>query len=124
MDNLFKIEVDVWNMREGEITELKHNDTIFTKKQPKTDRIETPMEIIAISSSPSKKKYPHGIKLSYLEKWIQNNNFEVFTLDQFYNAYPMQKKNINLDSIVLRLLETKKIAQLSKDKYMVNRGEK
>ena len=124
MDNLFKIEVDVWNMREGEITELKHNDTIFTIKQPKTTRIEIPMEITAISSSPAKKKYPHGVKISYLEKWIQSNTFDGFTLDMFFKAFPKQKENKNLNSNISKLIADGMLVQMGKDRFKVKRGEK
>ena len=113
------IEATVWKITDGEIIELKHNDTIFTKKQPKTTRIETPMEIIGISSSPNKKPRGHGIKQCYLEKWITNNDFDVFTLDMFYKAYPMQKENKNLDSNISKLIAEKKIIQLGKNKFKV-----
>ena len=68
-----------------------------------------------------KKQYSRGIKQCYLEKWIQNGVFEVFTLNQFYTAYPMQKENRKLDSNISKLIADKKIVQLGKNKFKVNR---
>lgn len=119
------METKIWKMIEGEITELKLNNTIFTIKETKTDTTFTLSTGKTISpSTPMKKLCKHNVKKSYLEKWIQNGSFEVFTLDMFYKAYPMQKQNKNLDIIISKLIREKKIYQTDKDKFKVNRRDK
>lgn len=119
------INVEIWKIEKGEIIELKDDNNIFVLKEPITvkpeNKIKTPKDDIAKDIPP--KKHKHGIKISYLEKWIQQNYFTVFTLDQFYKVYPNQKKNPKLDNILLKLIEDKKIAQLDNNKYMVERRE-
>ena len=79
-----------------------------------------PTDITPILEKP-KQRYVRSAKKSYLEKWITNGVFEVFTLEQFYKAFPKQRDNKNLNHNILKLLEAKKIAQLGKNRYMVNR---
>lgn len=118
------IDAEIWSMKEGEIVELKlEEDTIFVRKEPSGIITQVSTDIKPPNSQEFKKQqknYRHGIKLCYLEKWINNNNFEVFTLDQFYKEYPKQKKNNLLNRNISRLIADKKISQLGKNKFKVN----
>ena len=83
--------------------------TDYVKKQYYPNIIET-------------KEYKHNIKLSYLEKWIkQNQHLEVFTLEQFYKSYPKQKENSRLTNNISKLIKENKILQLGKNKFKVVR---
>ena len=98
-DELFNITATIWSMANGEITELKHNDLFFVLKQNN-------------STIPSVYKQPkipstRNVKIPYLEKWIQNNNFETFTLDMFFKEYPKQKYNDRLNSVINGLIDKK-----------------
>jgi len=88
--------------------------TVVTPKKPVAIKTDNSVEF-----KKQQKNYRHGIKLSYLEKWVQNNNFEVFTLEQFFKAYPKQKKNNLLNRNISRLIADKKIIQLGKNKFKV-----
>ena len=96
---------------------LLHPEEVDPKPKIKADITYMVPTMIA-----PKKKYKHNVKKSYLEKWIRKGLFEVFTLDQFYKAYPLQRKNRNLTSIISRLIADKKIIQLGKDKFKVING--
>jgi len=90
-------------------------------KKPIT-RIDTPMKIIDISSSSKKQTSPvHNIKKSYLKKWIQNNNFKEFTLEQFFEAYPKQKENNRLNSNIYKLIKEGILLQVGKNNFKVVR---
>ena len=101
------IETTIWKITDGEITELKHGDNIFViKKEPdQTTNITI--------------KRGHGIKKCYLEKWIKQIDYEVFTLEQFYKEYPLQRSNKNLDRNISRLIADNKLIQLGKNKFKV-----
>ena len=116
MGDTINIEAIIWKIEAGKITELKHNNNVFVLKEP-----ETPMEIIAISSSPEKpkKSHVHNFKKSYLEKWIKSIDYDVFTLEQFYKEYPLQQKNRHLSRNISRLISDKKLIQLGKNKFKV-----
>lgn len=125
------IEAKIWKMVNGELVEIKADNHIFVLKEPTIIKIEPKTELKAnttymvptaiLPKEIPKRPYEHNVKKTYLEKWIQNGVFEVFTLEMFFKAYPMQKENRNLDRNILKLLKAKKIAQLSKNKYMVVR---
>ena len=108
------INVTIWSMDNGEITELKHNDLFFVLKQNNLEPFYKPIA----------KEYKHNIKISYLEKWIRNGKFEVFTLDQFFKSYPKQRNNNRLNKHIFDLVDKKIISQLGKDKFKVNREKK
>ena len=109
------IDAEIWSIKAGEIVELKADNRVFEiKKEP----------VVKDTSNSSgfkqkQKTYARNKKISYLEKWINNNNFEVFTLDQFFSAYPKQSENRKLDGIISRLVTDKKITQLGKNKFKV-----
>ena len=67
----------------------------------------------------TKKEHTPNIKLCYLEKWVQTIGYDVFTLEQFFKDYPMQRKNKKLDYNISRLIADKKISQLDKNKFKV-----
>ena len=77
--------------------------------------------IIPIVTIVKPKPKSRNVKISYLQKWIQNNNFEVFTLDQFLKSFPKQRDNNRLNSNISSLIDKKIITQLGKDKFRVNR---
>ena len=63
-----------------------------------------------------------NIKLSYIEKWIRQNEYmEVFTLDQFYKDYPKQKENNRLTNNISKLISENKLLQLGKNKFKIIR---
>jgi len=97
---------------------LKEPDTTKTDIKS-TVEIQAGHTYMVPTKGTPKKKYKHGIKQSYLEKWIQTIPYDVFTLDQFYKAYPKQRKNRKLSSIISRLIVEKKIIQLGKNKFKV-----
>jgi len=115
-------EITSFLIRVGEhCLSCEKKTTIETEKQvkkPTTIKIEPKPEL---PQKPKKEGYVHNVKKSYLEKWITNGSFEVFTLKQFYKVFPKQRENKHLARNILRLIESKKIAQLDKDKYMVKR---
>ena len=99
-----RIEVEIWNLIDGHIIELRHNDTIYTVKKPRGNN--------------------HNVKKCYLEKWIDNNpNMTSFTLDMFYKSYPRQRDNRNLYSNISRLIDKGLLVQMGKDSFKINRGE-
>lgn len=121
-DKTYYVGID-GNIKELEIIEVKANKeiAIFPEVFPEDEGFRDSSEELS-EAIPSKKPYKHNAKISYLEKWILNGSFTVFTLDQFLAAYPKQKNNKNLKRNFFRLLKTKKIAQLDgNDRYMVAR---
>ena len=100
---------------------IEASTIIKFKSKPKLEAEYTyhiPTQTTPIKEKP-KKTHKHNVKKSYLEKWIQDNNFTVFTLDMFYSKYPKQKENRKLDGIISRLISDGKILQLGKDKFTV-----
>ena len=108
---LFNVTATVWNLTNGEIIELKYNDTFFVLKQNNLEAIYIP----------PKKEYTRNIKISYLEKWIRNCKFDVFTLDQFFKDYPKQRGNNRLNSHIFNLIDKKVILQVGIEKFKIIR---
>lgn len=103
----FFVQARIWKLEEGIVQELKFEDHIFVIKRFKY---------------PKKKKstYPRNVKISYLQKWIQEKeHLSVFTLDQFFKDYPKQKQNKRLNFNISKLISEKKIRQLSNNKFQV-----
>lgn len=109
-------EITSFLIRVGEHCMKCEGKTVELSKPVKepTPRIEIPIKTIA----PQKHK-ARNIKISYLEKWIKQIGFDVFTLDQFFKAYPLQKENKHLARNISRLIADKKILQLGKNKFKV-----
>ena len=99
---MFKIEASVWNMKDGDVIELQYNNDIFIRKQKRT--VES-----------------FNAKVSYLEKWVRKNNFDSFTLDMFYKAYPKQVENKRLPRHISNLIVDGILVQMGKDRFKVNR---
>ena len=113
----------LWSMNKGIVTELKYKDQVFIIK-PDNPNSKPDNLLVPVYTPPSKKTYTHGIKISYLEKWIKKGCFEVFTLEQFYQKFPKQRKNRKLEDNIRGLIDKKIISQLNNDgKFRVNRGK-
>lgn len=104
------VDVKIWNIKDGEIVELKVDNTIFVMK-----------ETVNAKTVKTKTNNSRNIKISYLQKWIQNNNFKEFTLEQFFKEYPKQRDNNRLDGNISKLINDGMILQLGKDKFTVVR---
>ena len=112
------LTAQLWSMNKGIVTELRYKDQVFVIKT-----IDNNPTNLHVEPEP-KKTYTHGIKISYLEKWIKKGSFEVFTLDMFFKQFPKQKYNNRLEFHIRSLIDKKIISQLNNDgKFRVNRGK-
>ena len=94
-----KVEADIWDMKHGRVIVLKYNSCYYHLNSPHK---------------------PRGYKEQYLLKWIRQNNIEVFTLDEFFKAYPKrkQKKHEALD-LISSEIKAKRMLQLGNEKFKV-----
>ena len=101
-----KIEGQIWEMKEGKTTAIKVGEEIFR-------------------SVTSDTRYPQSsfnAKETYLSKWIRKNNITIFTIDDFYKAYPKQKdRKKQVDRYISEMIADDKLLQTGKDKFKVTK---
>ena len=86
-------------------------------------KLVEPSKIVPIATT-TKKQHKHNPKISYLEKWVKQNNFEVFSLEQFYKMYPRQRRSKRLNGHISKLISNGLLIQLGKNRFKVNRRKK
>lgn len=109
----FMVDAQVWKITDGIPIELKLDDNIYYLKNNYNPTV--------VFKPVQPKKHKRNIKISYLLKWIQQNNFNSFTLEEFFKKYPKQKHNNRLNSHIVSLIDKKIITQLGNNKFRVNR---
>jgi len=93
-----KLEVELWEMKEGKPTALKLDNQVFIIDGTKQ----------------------RGIKVPYLKKWIQQNHIKTFQLDDFFKVYPKQKeRKHNLELVISDMIQNRELEQLANDKFRV-----
>lgn len=99
-----KLSAEIWEMREGKTTAVNIDDKIF--------RLDT-------SDVKSPKSFSY-LKETYLSKWIKENSIQVFTLEDFYKAYPRQRdRKRHVDKYISEMIADNKLLQIGKDKFKV-----
>jgi len=107
----FFIYVRVMDMKDGEIEAVMYHGNTF--------KLEKEKELKQVSKDFKVKKRPRNIKKSYLQKWIELNDIQVFSLDRFFKVYPKQRRNKRLNHNIAKLIKEKKIVQVGKNQFQV-----
>ena len=111
-----KIEVDIWDMKDGMITAVKHDGKILrVKQEPDVSNISEVLPYVI-------KSIPHKRTKNFIDMWIQKNHVKEFKVDMFLQANPTRKYEKSRISFYLsKMIEDKTLTQTSNDTFIVNK---
>jgi len=103
-----KVELEIWEIRKGKITQLKNTTT---------------NEIYKINHKP---RFIPPVKKHYIHSWIELNKFKTFNIDDFIKKYPQYNKKDyrkRLNHEISRMVVEKKWIQISNNMFKVKKYE-
>jgi len=114
-----KTEVEIWEMKYGKITALKHDNTSFIIQQ-ENDSIQTKKHKTKASKRTtdiSYKRYTNKI-----DKWIKEKNKLKFTVKDVRLSIPALKHSPGrVDMYLSKMISDRTITQVGKASFIVNK---
>ena len=108
-----KIEVDIWDMKNGIITGLKYGDNVFMLNNGDNGGSKS---VNVVSVSVPMKRYPNMI-----DRWIMDKHVNKFNVDDFIKSNIKHRyEKSRLSFYLSKMVEDRTLTQVGNDVFVVN----